>query len=146
GADPGCEVGIVDLDLDLAAMLAAGDVEIQVNDPTFAPQVGALFDGAQEPLIRTNNVNPLVLEIAPRSPIRLRSVRAMFAASRYDWVLEAAPGAPRLLAPEVPEWEWSSIEPPEGEPTSRVRLEILRLERDDYVHVSELELWVDPEP
>jgi hypothetical protein len=127
--------------LDLAALLQSKEVEVEVNDPTFAPQVAALFDGAPGPPIRTNSINPLVLTLKFGSPIKLRWARGVFAASPHDWALEPVPGGPRYAATNVPEGEWSRIGLPEATTTSVVRFEILRLERDDYVHVGELELW-----
>jgi hypothetical protein len=127
--------------LDLAALLQSKEVEVEVNDPTFAPQVAALFDGATGPPIRTNSINPLIITLKFRSPIKLRWARGVFAASPHDWALEPVPGGPRYAATNVPAGKWSRIGLPEATTTSVVRFEILRLERDDYVHVGELELW-----
>ena len=44
-----------------------------------------------------------------------------------------------------PDSNWVVFSAGSGGSTGEVRLEILRLQRDDYVHVNEIELWVEPE-
>jgi hypothetical protein len=130
--------------LDLAAARRSGRLVIRVNDPVFPPRLDAIVDGNTTTLSRTEGVNPLVLRLILDPPIRLRAARVFPSYSSYAWVLEPTPGKDRLLIRETPADEWSAIELEEPVETGEVRLELLRLERDDYVHINELELWVEP--
>jgi hypothetical protein len=130
--------------LDIAAARSTDRVAIEVNDELFAPRLEAIFDGDTESLARTENVNPMILTLTFPAPIKLRVARVYLAGSPYDWLLEPVVGEDRHLRRNVPERTWSAIDLPEAVETSAVRIEALRLERDDYVHVNEIELWVEP--
>jgi len=127
--------------IDLAAALSNGELTIEVNDASANAAVPAMIDGDPDNLLKTDSVNPLLVTMTFRAPIQLRAARAYMAASPYDWLLEAQPGEQRLLATNVPERQWSQISLPAAVETSVVRIEILRLERDDYVHANEIELY-----
>jgi len=127
--------------IDLAAALSNGELTIEVNDPSAKPAVPALIDGDPDNLLKTDSVNPLVITLTFRDPIQLRAARAYMVASSYDWLLEAQPGEQRLLATNVPDRQWSQISLPAAVETNVVRIEMLRLERDDYVHANEIELY-----
>ena len=127
--------------IDLAAALSNGELSIEVNDPSAKAAIPAMIDGDPDNLLKTDGVNPLVVTLTFREPIQLRAARAYMAASPYDWVLEAQPGEDRLLSANVPERQWSQISLPAAVKTNVVRVEILRLERDDYVHANEIELY-----
>ena len=127
--------------IDLAAALSNGELSIEVNDPSAQAAIPAMIDGDPDNLLKTDGVNPLVVTLTFREPIELRAARAYMAASPYDWVIEAQPGEERLLAANVPERQWTQISLPAAVKTNVVRVEILRLERDDYVHANEIELY-----
>jgi hypothetical protein len=130
--------------VDLAGGHASGEVTIAANDARVQTGIAVLSDGNLESLVVGSGINPLELTITLRRPIRLRAARVFPAGSPYDWVLEPMPGQERLIAQSVPERAWSQIDLAGVVETSVVRLEILRLERDDYVHVNEIELYVEP--
>lgn len=130
---------------DLGAALAAGTVSIESNDPSFMAKVDTLFDGDPETLSRTDSINPLELTLRFEEPVRLAAARVVLAGSTYDWLIEPVAGEGRHLLRDVPERVWSPFRMPEPVSTSAIRFEMLRLERDDYVHVSELELWIEGE-
>jgi hypothetical protein len=44
----------------------------------------------------------------------------------------------------APDSAWSQLDLQEAVSTSVVQLEILRRERDDYVHIDEIELYTNP--
>jgi hypothetical protein len=127
--------------IDLAAALSNGELTIEVNDASAKPSIPAMIDGDPDNLLKTDSVNPLLVTLTFRAPIQLRAARAYMVASPYDWLLEAQPGEQRLLATNVPDRQWSQISLPAAVETSVVRIEILRLERDDYVHANEIELY-----
>lgn len=131
--------------LDLPAALAGAALTIAVNDPVFPPRLGHLFDGDTSTLSRTEDVNPLVMVFRFAEPIALVGVRLFPSYSTYDWSVRPAPEEPRYLLRQAAEEEWSRIDLPEPVETREVRLRIRRLQRDDYVHVNEVELLVAAE-
>ncbi len=144
------EAGTADLTdlrmMDLGEGLAAGNVRIEPNDPSVIPAVRLIVDGNVESLIKSNVINPLVITIDLAEEISLAAVRVYPVGSPYDWLVEALPGGPRYMLRGVPERAWSQLDLPEAVTTSIVRLEVLRLKRDDYVHLNEVELYSAASP
>jgi hypothetical protein len=130
--------------VDLMSGLSTGAITIEVNDPSIQQSVAVLVDGNTDSLAKTDSINPLEITITLPQPIRLRAARAYLAASSYDWALEPAPGADRLVLSAVPERTWSQVDLQEATETSVIRIEAMRLERDDYVHANEIELYAEP--
>jgi hypothetical protein len=130
--------------LDLAGGRASGTVLAEVNDPVSQERLDVLFDGNTGEPVRSDGVNPLVFRIVLDPPVRLRAVRVFPSYSTYDWTLRAGPDQPRLLVRGAAEEMWSLIELPEPVLTGEVRIELARLVRDDFVHVNEIELRVEP--
>ena len=131
--------------IDLRAARESGAMTIETNDPTVDPNLGGVIDGSVHSLVRTESINPLILTFTFDEPIRLRAARIYLAGSPYDWLIEASEGDRRLNR-NIPERVWSQIDLPEAVETKVVRVEALRLERDDFVHLNEIELWVEVEP
>lgn len=128
--------------IDLRAAREASKLRLETNDPSIEAELGKILDGDRESLVRTNSINPLVMTFTFAQPIKLRTARVYLVGSPYDWLLEAKEGD-RLLSRGVPERVWSQIDLPATVATKVVRIEALRLLRDDVVHVSEVELWVE---
>ena len=128
--------------LHLATMRSNGTLEVEVNDPDAALRVDALIDGDLSTLARSNGINPLVVTLTLAEPVLLKAVRVFATHSPHDWVLEPLPSEGRLLIQNAPGHAWSTIELEEPRKTSVIRVEVLRLERDDYVHLNDIELYV----
>ena len=120
--------------------LCEGAVAVTVNDSTFVPHLGGMFDGDTAWPSRSDSVNPLVIDFAFQRPIRLAAARVFLVGSTYQWVAEARAGV-RWSRQSAPGDEWSQIDLRPPVETTSVRLELLRLLRDDNVHVSEIELY-----
>jgi hypothetical protein len=122
----------------------AGRLTIDVNDPMFVARLDPLFDGDTATLSRTESVNPLVITFRFPVPVHLTAVRILPSYSSYEWSVEVGRAFRAMLvraaAPDV----WSAIVLPEDVETDTVRVTLRRLERDDYVHVNEIELWASP--
>ena len=130
--------------IDLRAAIEGGALTLSTNDLAVDVKLGVVIDGSVNSLVRSESINPLILTFTFKSPIRLRTARIYLAGAPYDWVLEAKEGD-RLLNSNIPERVWSQIDLPETVETNVVRVEALRLERDDIVHLNEIELWVEDE-
>jgi hypothetical protein len=129
--------------VDVAALLSSGGVTIEVNDPTFEPHVAKQFDGDTRWPSRSDSINPLVFELEFTAPIRLAAARFFPFGPKSAWSIEARAGERWSLAAVDP-GQWSQLDLPEPVETNRVRIELLRVEGDDNVHVSELELYAAP--
>lgn len=129
--------------IDLAVARSSGHLEIEVNDPSVQARVDALFDGNTESLVRSGAVNPLILTLNLQDLVTLTGVGIYPSYSTYDWVVEPLPGGDRFRVSGAPAKQWSLLELPEPVETSVVRIEVLRLDRDDYVHLNEIALFGD---
>ena len=130
--------------LDLAGARASGAALVEVNDPSLRERLDVLFNGDTGEPVRSDGVNPLVFRIALDPPVRLVGVRVFPSYSTYDWTVRANPEQPRLIVRGAAEEQWSRVELPEPVATGEVQIEIARLVRDDFVHVNEIELLVEP--
>jgi hypothetical protein len=95
-------------------------------------------------VVRTEEVNPLFLTFTFRTPVALRGVRVFPSYSSYDWALQTGPDAEWLVIRDASSQSWSGIELEQSVETGVVRVELLRRQRDDFVHVNEIEIWVEP--
>lgn len=130
--------------IDLAQEQSSGNLTVEANDPAFTPRFSVLIDGDVKSMTRSEGVNPLILTLTFREPKTIAAARIFPAGSSYDWLIEPTPGGPRPMLEAVPDSAWSQIDLDPPQATSVVRLEILRRERDDFVHVNEIELYSKP--
>jgi hypothetical protein len=129
--------------VDVTALLSSGGLTIKVNDPTFEPHVAKQFDGDTRWPSRSDSINPLVFELEFTAPIRLAAARFFPFGPKSAWSIEARAGE-RWSLTAVDPGQWSQLDLPEPVETKLVRIELLRIEGDDNVHVSELELYAAP--
>ena len=127
--------------LDLAEAQRSGALSIAVNDPVFPPRLPRIFDGNTETLSRTEDVNPLILTFTFKEEILLKAVRLYPSYSSYDWILRAHPQAESLIVRSAVAKEWSWIDLPTAVKTLSVRIELKRLQRDNFVHLNEIEFY-----
>ena len=130
--------------IDLALAWESGELAIDVNGPVLDGQLGPLLDGDTTSLVRSEDVNPFFITLTFRSPVRLKGVRVFPSYSSYDWGLQPRPEEVWLVIRNAADEVWSALELEQSVETSVVRLELLRREGDDYVHLNELELWTEP--
>jgi hypothetical protein len=119
----------------------AGWVTVDVNDPVFVSRLDPLFDGDITTLSRTEGVNPLVMTFHFPTPVRLSAVRLFPSYSSYDWSVELKSGTRAMIVRKAAPDTWSTIVLQDDVETDTVRVTLRRLERDDYVHLNEVELW-----
>jgi hypothetical protein len=130
--------------VDLAGGLTSGETKIEANDERFQSSITVLVDGDPDSMAISAGTNPLDVTVTLPAAVRLRAARVQVVGSHYDWVVEPVPGEGRLRLENVPERTWSQIDLPQAVETSVIRFEFLRLERDDYVHIGEIELHSEP--
>jgi hypothetical protein len=135
------DVGADLVKLDLATALSSGALTVDVNDPLAASTITTIIDGDTTTLARSSGINPLIITLTLTEPVQLRAARVFSTYSRFDWLLEAAPGGSRLMVRDAPDGAWSAIQLEQAQDTTVVRIEVLRVERDDFVHLNEIELY-----
>ncbi len=123
--------------IDLAQAWLAGSLTVESNDP--ALDIGRLFDKNEESLAKSAAINPLILTFTFHDPIRLKSVRIYPSYSTYDWAVRASQSSEGFVIKSTPPKAWSRLDLPQAEETRQIRMEVLRLISDDYVHLNEVE-------
>jgi hypothetical protein len=123
----------------------SGDIDVVTNDSSLDHQLGPLFDGNTRSLVRSEKINPLFVTFTFRTPVSLKTVRVFPSYSSYDWGLQAAPEAEWLVIRNASGQAWSALELQNAVRTEVVRVELLRRQRDDFVHLNEIELWTEPD-
>lgn len=126
--------------LDLAQMLHAGTVKVELNDPSVAAPL--LFDGSIDHPARTESINPLVVTLTFAQPVAIAAARIYPTYATYDWALYPDAAQTGLVARGVPQEQWSRIDVPQPKAAQSVQIELVRTERDNYVHVNEIELYI----
>ena len=126
--------------LDLNELRGTGAVDIEVNDPAFAKRLSSTFDGDTRWIMRGGGVNPLVISFDFVQPVQLAAARLMPGATPHAWLVQVG-GAHAADAAVGASGRVVADRSGSPRPHDSVRIEILRLERDDYVHLYELELY-----
>jgi hypothetical protein len=67
-------------------------------------------------------------------------MRVLSTYSDYGWAVQLENGE-RLVVDTIVDGEWSTITWPAGVKTGKVTVEVLRLMRDNYVHLNEVEIY-----
>ena len=127
--------------VDLGQLRSNGTLQIEVNDPAMKDHLAFLLDGDTETLSRTGQLNPLIVTLTFSQPVSVKAVRLFPTYSTYDWAVEVTPGADRLMVQNAAHNAWSGIALDSPIETSIIRIEVLRLERDDNVHLNEIEIY-----
>lgn len=128
--------------LNLQQMLLTNQVAAQANEPVFFNRLPMLFDEITDDANRSEEVNPLILVLRFTAPQKIKTVRTFPSHATHHWVLYTGEEGQGLMIRDAPQDDWSRIDLPEPVETKYVRIEVLRIERDDYVHLNELEIYV----
>ena len=98
------------------------------------------FDHDPQTLATSNAVNPLVLDLVFDPPILAGLARIYPSYSTYSWRV-LVEGDDEISLPAIPPGRWSILELPTSREIQEIRIELRRLERDDVVHLNELEIY-----
>lgn len=100
----------------------------------------ALFDGADDTLLRTPNINPLDTTITFTQPTKLKALRVRSTYSDFAIAVQVD-GGERIILDPIPEGDWGLIVWATPITAKKVLVQTLRKVRDNYVHVNEIELF-----
>jgi hypothetical protein len=124
--------------LDLLNLQATNAATLSTNTPN--ESVVTLFDGADDTLLRTPNINPLDTTITFTQPTKLRALRVRSTYSDFAIAVQVD-GGERIILDPIPEGDWGLIVWPAPVTAKKVFVQTLRKVRDNYVHVNEIELY-----
>jgi hypothetical protein len=127
---------------DVNALAAAGKATVtatkfDINDAT------KIFDTDRDSLARTADINPAFVQVVFTEPQTAESVRVQFTGEKHAWTVLAgdAPDTLKPVAQATFEGEAPQTVALSPAVTARVfRLEVRRLEGDNYVHIRDWEL------
>lgn len=125
--------------LNLADLVEQGQLAVTTN-VAGAGDLQLVFDEVDSTLTKSDGTNPFVFTLEFSNPIAIKAVRILSTYSDYGWALEAQ-GTPRLVVDMIIDGEWSTMAWPEGMKTNKVKIEVLRKTRDNFVHVNEIEIY-----
>jgi hypothetical protein len=129
---------------DLLAMRSSGEVVLKSNDSAFLSQSPMLFDGDLQSLAKSESINPVFLEFEFQKPIRLKAVRMLFSHTvSHNWAVHTDPKKDGMMVRDAPDQQWSRMDFSPPESTQWVRIEMLRTSGDDFVHLNEIEFYVE---
>jgi len=124
--------------LQLGNMIENGMVTVA----NWSPDHNRIVDGDTTTLYKTEGVNPIVLAFTFKEPIALKTIRMFPSYSSYDWAVYTDDTEKGTIIRSVPEETWSRMDFEKSVQTNKVRVEVLRLERDNFVHLNEVEMYV----
>ena len=127
------------LPVDIAGMVRSRHLKIKESN---TPGLALAFDKDTTTLYKSEGINPVILNFTFSKPIPLRAVRIFPSYSTYDWALYTDASEKGLVVRNAADEQWCRVDIPDATETQKVRLEVLRLIRDNYVHLNEVEFYV----
>jgi hypothetical protein len=124
--------------LDLTALVESGALSVSSNVPNASLEMA--FDEAENSLAKSEGINPFKLTFKFANPMSIKAIRVLSSYSDYGWAVQPE-GSERLVVATMVDGEWSTISWPTGIKTTKVTIEVLRLLRDNYVHLNEVEIY-----
>jgi len=124
--------------LDILNLAAANQATLSSNVPGAA--LDNLFDGADDSLVRTPEINPLDTTITFTAPTKLKALRVRSTYSDFAIAVQVD-GDERVVLDPIPEGDWATIVWPTPVTAKKILVQTLRKSRDNVVHVNEIELY-----
>jgi hypothetical protein len=124
--------------LDLLNLAASNQATLSSNVPGETLQ--NLFDGADDSLVRTPDINPLDTTITFAAPTTIKALRVRSTYSDFAIAVQVD-GGERVVLDPIPEGDWATIVWPAPITAKKILVQTLRKSRDNFVHVNEIELY-----
>jgi hypothetical protein len=99
-----------------------------------------LFDGADDSLVRTPEINPLDATITFTAATKIKALRVRSTYSDFAIAVQVD-GGERIVLDPIPEGDWATIVFPTPVTAKKILVQTLRKSRDNFVHVNEIELY-----
>ncbi len=124
--------------LDILNLTASNQATASSNVPGAA--LDNLFDGADDSLVRTPEINPLDTTLTFTAATKVRAIRVRSTYSDFAIAVQVD-GGERIVLDPVPEGDWATIVFPTPVNAKQILVQTLRKSRDNFVHVNEIELY-----
>ncbi|MEY4668611.1 MAG: hypothetical protein RL518_1310 [Pseudomonadota bacterium] len=124
--------------IDMLNLAATNQASLAMNAPT--EPIENLFDGADDSLVRTPEINPLDTTITFTSPTKIKALRVRSTYSDFAIAVQVD-GGERLILDPIPDGDWATIIWPTPVTAKKILVQTLRKNRDNFVHVNEIELY-----
>lgn len=125
--------------LNLPDLFERGLVSVTTNVSGLGDLPNA-FDEVESSLSKSEGTNPFIFTFEFQNPQMLRAVRVLSTYSDYSWAVQVD-GSTRLVVDTVIDGQWSTVAWPEGVKAKKIKVEVLRKLRDNYVHLNEVEFY-----
>jgi hypothetical protein len=124
--------------IDVLNLVATNQATLSSNVPGETLQ--NLFDGADDSLVRTPEINPLDTTITFTSPTKIKALRVRSTYSDFAIAVQID-GGERVILDPIPEGDWATMVWATPVTATKILVQTLRKVRDNYVHVNEIELY-----
>ena len=124
--------------VDVLNLTASNQATVSSNVPGAA--LDNLFDGADDSLVRTPEINPLDTTITFTAPTKIKALRVRSTYSDFAIAIQVD-GGERVVLDPIPEGDWATIVFPAPVTAKKILVQTLRKSRDNFVHVNEIELY-----
>jgi hypothetical protein len=124
--------------LDILNLTASNQATASSNVPGAA--LDNLFDGADDSLVRTPEINPLDTTLTFTAPTKIRALRVRSTYSDFAIAVQVD-GGERIVLDPIPEGDWATIVWPAPVTAKSILVQTLRKSRDNFVHVNDIELY-----
>ena len=124
--------------LDVLNLAAENKVTLTSNVP--GETLNNLFDGADDSLVRTPEINPLDATLTFTTPTKIKALRVRSTYSDFAIAVQVD-GGERVVLDPIPEGDWATIVFPTPVNAKKILVQTLRKSRDNFVHVNEIELF-----
>ena len=125
--------------IDILNLQALNQATIETNVPG-NNDANLMFDGNDETLLRSPEVNPVDATITFTNPQKIKAIRVRSTYSDFAVAVQID-GGDRLILDPVPEGDWALMVWPTQIEAKKVFVQVLRKIRDNYVHVNEIEMY-----
>jgi hypothetical protein len=124
--------------LDVLNLTASNQATVSSNVP--GAGLDNLFDGADDSLVRTPEINPLDATITFTAATKIKALRVRSTYSDFAIAVQVD-GGERIVLDPIPEGDWATIVFPTPVNAKKILVQTLRKSRDNFVHVNEIELY-----
>jgi hypothetical protein len=123
--------------VEILNLVATNDATISSNTPP--NELNNVFDGADDSLLRSPEINPVDVTIDFKAPKKIRAIRVRSTYSDFAVAVQVDNGE-RLILDPIPDGDWALMVWPQGVTAKRIFVQTLRRTRDNYVHLNEIEV------
>ena len=123
--------------IEILNLVATNDATISSN--TQGNDLENVFDGADDSLLRSPEINPVDVTVTFKTPKKIRAIRVRSTYSDFAVAVQIDNGE-RLILDPVPDGDWALMVWPQGVTAKRLFVQTLRRSRDNFVHLNEIEV------